>query len=387
MSRIYAAIFGSGLGHVTRSLAITEKLKEGNQFCFSSFDEGLEFLHQNGTSAFRAPSISLKWDEAGGVSGKDTFIRFPIAMSSFARQVLFEVEKISEFRPELVFSDSRLSSVFAAKSMSYPVVTVLNQLKILFPPRFRSGLYSAFLERIEGDILGLLWSPSDKILYPDLPPPFTIGEANLAHVDVAGKVIYTGFMTPAVNASPERLRKVSSVLQFDHRPLVFIQISGPKPTKSLFIELAIQSASELSKEFNIVISKGDPEGSHDPLKMANGGWLYEWCPIKDELFLISDALVTRAGHTTLSQCIIAGKPAVVVPIFNQSEQLWNAEKFAKLGLGIEIVPQEFSTEKLREALEICVQNDGLRSNVERIMRISEKYNGIERATDVIRSFL
>ena len=71
-------------------------------------------------------------------------------------------------------------------------------------------------------------------------------------------------------------------------------------------------------------------------RLANGAWLYDWCPVKDELFTLSDLVVARAGHSTIGQCIDAGKPAVLVPIHNHSEQIGNADKFSKLGLGLQI---------------------------------------------------
>jgi len=300
---------------------------------------------------------------------------------------VFEVDKISAYDPRVVLSDSRLSAIFAAKIVSIPVITVLNQLKILFPPRFRSGLYSALLERIEGDILGLFWTISDKLLFPDLPPPFTIGEANLSNVDVRNKLIFTGFMTSHVEPPSENLKKISSMLELDRRPLIFIQISGPKPTKYYFLDTAIQSAAILSREYNVVISKGEPSGSQSPVKLSNGGWLYDWCPVRDELFALSKMLIVRAGHATLSQCINAGKSAVVVPIFNQSEQLWNAKKFAKLGLGVDVDPRRLNAKTLVDALERCIDNDSFRSNAERVRQISEKFDGIETTADIIRAYL
>ncbi len=389
MKRVYAAVFGSGLGHVTRVQSIAQKLQSESDcyFLYSSFDEGYRFLKRNGELVNYCPSVDLRWNFAGGVSGGDTLVRFPYAFLGFAKQILFEMEKITSYNPRVVLSDSRLSAVFAAKSRLYPVITILNQIRILFPPRFRKGVYGDFLERIEGDMLGLFWSASNEILFPDLPPPFTIGEANVSGIDVSNKIRFTGFMVPKFGIPAERFSKVRSMLQLDSRPIVFMQISGPNATKEPFIKSALESSNLLSRNYNVIISKGLPSGSTLPMKLANGTWIYDWCPIKDELFLLSDVLVGRSGHTTISQCINAGKPSVLVPIYNHSEQIWNAEKFVRLGLGIAIRSENLNSGLLESSVERCMEDNTFRKSVEGLKRISDRYDGLETASDVMRGFL
>ncbi len=389
MQRIYAAVFGSGLGHVTRVEAIANNLQRtGNyEFLYSSFDEAYDYLKKYNRAVNYSPSVDMNWNIAGGVSGAGTIFSFPRAFSAFGKQIAFETEKISSYNPRVVLSDSRLSAVFAAKSRFYPVVTILNQIRILFPPRFRKGMYGDLLERAEADLLGLFWSASNEVLFPDLPPPNTIGEANISNVDVSNKIRFTGFMTSKVTIAESRLAQVHHSLQMDSRPIVFMQISGPNATKKAFIDPVIESASTLARRYNVVISKGFPSGTSVPSKLASGAWVYEWCPIKDELFALSDVLVARSGHTTIAQCINDAKPSVVIPIFNHSEQIWNAQKFEKLGLGISIRSERLSSARLQNSIESCIEDKRYKQNMLRLKDISDRYDGIATAADVLREFL
>ena len=195
MRKFYFPTFGSGLGHATRVHALAEKLKQsGDEFLYSSFEEGLDFFHAKGERVYECPSIDLRWSDAGGFSSRGSFTRFPIALLAFSKQLAFERRIMSSFHPNLVISDSRLSGVFAARAQSYPVITILNQFKILFPPRFRRSTFSRDFENIEGNVLGLFWTLSDEVLMPDLPPPYTIGEANVAGTASARRIKYVGFM-------------------------------------------------------------------------------------------------------------------------------------------------------------------------------------------------
>src|SRR5579872_4859965 len=198
---------------------------------YSSFEEGLDYLVSHGKFPARSPSIDLKWSSEGGFSSKDSFLGFPRAIITFFKQIGFESDLLSRFNPKVVLSDSRVSPIFAAKSKSIPVVTLLNQFKVLFPSRFRGNRMSHFYERIAGDVLGLFWSLSNEVLMSDLPPPYTIGEANVEGTDVSNRLRYVGFTSPRNYPDFARLEKVRIALEFDQRPLVFMQISGPNATK------------------------------------------------------------------------------------------------------------------------------------------------------------
>ena len=177
---------------------------------------------------------------------------------------------MAKFGPSLVVSDSRLSTVLAARQKSYPVITMLNQFKVLFPPRFHGEPVGRFYERIAGDVLGLLWSLSDQVLMTDLPPPYTIGESNLEGTDVSNIVRYVGFTSPRVEISEEQLKSARQQLGIDGRPLVFIQISGPDATKQRFVDTVMRSTNALAKSYNVVVSLGYLNGSGRPADSRTG---------------------------------------------------------------------------------------------------------------------
>jgi len=195
-----------------------------------------------------------------------------------------------------------------------------------------------------------------------------------------------GFTSPETNPSEENIRSAKRLLELDGRPLAFFQISGPDATKRTFVETVLQSSEELTKRYNVVISMGYPSGSEEPRRLASGAWIYEWCPVKDELFMLSSLVVARAGHRTIGQCIDAGKPAVLVPIHNHSEQIGNANKFSRLGLGIDIRSEKLTVQSLSESVEACMSDPKYRANVERLQKISKMYNGIQRCAEVIDSY-
>ncbi len=389
MHKIYFAVFGSGLGHATRVLDVAECLgANGDRIRYSCSGQGLEYIRTRKPEmdAIECPSFDVEWTEEGGFSGKDFLLHFPLMLRSFLNQVAFEAESIAKFGPKVTVSDSRLSAVLAAKSKSCPVITMLNQFKVNLPPRFRGDMLGRLYERVGGDVLGLMWSLSEQVLLTDLPPPYTIGEANVSGTDLSNIVRYVGFTSPSLEVSEDRLQKAREVLGFDGRPLVFFQISGPDATKKRFIDIALKSAGALSSKYKVVVSMGYLGGSGESRRLTDGTLLYDWCPIKDELFILSDVLVARSGHRTIGQCIDAGKPAVLVPIRNHSEQLGNADKFQRLGLGIAVPPEALDAERLTDSIDSCMRDPKYRKNVEAVRLVSKKYNGIEKCAEIIDSY-
>jgi UDP-N-acetylglucosamine--N-acetylmuramyl-(pentapeptide) pyrophosphoryl-undecaprenol N-acetylglucosamine transferase len=367
---------------------LSERLRqEGDDFRFSCSSQAVSYLRKvrRGGSVLESPHLDVEWKD-GSFSSRDFLPHFPLIFNSFLKQVAFESARMGKFDPNIIVSDSRLSAVLAARMKSYPVVTILNQFKVIFPPRFRVYGLGRVYERFAGDVLGLLWSLSDQVLMTDLPPPYTIGEANLKGNDVANIVRFVGFTSSRLHIDDARLSAAKRVLEIDHKPLVFVQISGPEETKQRFVDTVLKSTDGLSKRYNVVVSIGAVNGSPEPRRLANGTWLYEWCPIKDELFSLSDLVVARSGHRTIGQCIDGGKPAVLIPIHNHPEQIGNAERFRELGLGLDIKSEDLNPSILTDFVEQCLEDSKFADRVDSLRTISKKYDGIGKCAEIINSY-
>ncbi|MFI5422282.1 MAG: glycosyltransferase, partial [Nitrososphaerales archaeon] len=139
--------------------------------------------------------------------------------------------------------------------------------------------------------------------------------------------------------------------------------------------------------YNVVLSLGYPSGSTTPRKITNGVWLYEWCPVKDELFQLSSLMVARAGHGTIGQCINQGTPAVLIPIFNHSEQLANAEKYQRLGLGIALRAEILSKKSFVASVSHCLENPDYKERSQFLQGISRRYDGVDGVVRIVREYL
>jgi UDP:flavonoid glycosyltransferase YjiC (YdhE family) len=325
----------------------------------------------------------------GGFSVKDSLANVPIWFANFSRQVNQETRNMLMCSPDIVVSDSRLSPILAARLLKVPSVVLLNQIKLLLSPRLRDVAASRIFENVIGEFLGSMWAMADRVLVPDLPPPYTVSAHNVWDIgSAARKVEYIGFASPKPQISEEQVSKAANTLGFDRmQPLVFVHVSGPFQTRPALIKVALETAKRLDPKIQFVISEGNPKGESKPRRMGKLSWFYEWCPIRDEIIAISDLLVLRGGHVALSQAVQFGKPVVTVPIENHGEQLGNSAKVAELGAGVMLHPRRLRPEALGDAIEKVLGNSEYRKKAERLQRRAESLNGIDNVVQIIRSYL
>lgn len=390
VKRIYFTPYGVGLGHASRLITIAEKVKTNNiNIKFSSFGEAVDFISRYGYHCNQVPPVEFSWNSQGSFSMKNSISNIPSWCKNFTTQVVKEVEMMIKFSPNVVISDSRLSSIVSARLLGIPSLVLLNQIKLLLSPKLHSFKVARFVENLNGEFIGILWSLSNEILVPDLPPPYTISENNIWNTNsVIKKIKYIGFIAPKMNISEQQLFKVMNFLNFSkNKPIIFFHISGPSKTRLPIVLKILDAQKYFRNKIQYVVSEGKPNGDTQPQKLSDNGWYFEWCPIRDELFALSDILVLRGGHTTMSQAIQFGKPIISIPIENHAEQISNSCKIKKMGIGIMLKDDELSPENLSEAISYILNDNTYRSRSIEIMQFCEKLNGIQNVVNIVRSYI
>jgi UDP:flavonoid glycosyltransferase YjiC (YdhE family) len=386
MNKVYFAMYGVGLGHASRMLLVANNLSADATVQFSSFGDAVDYVRMHGFECLSVPPIDFGWGMDSGFSIKESIMKLPKNFLHFTAQLGTEGRNIRNFKPDVVVSDTRLSSLFMAKTFDVPCITILNQIKLLLSPRLRQISVARLFEDMLGEVLGSFWSMSESVLVPDLPPPYTLSEQNIWSVgSAANKLKYIGFMAPKPTISEEYVDKVAKLLGFNPRkPVVFAHISGPHETKMAVLKKVMDAFKDNGK-IQFVISEGKPNGDTVPRRMRNG-WYFEWCPVRDEIFAMSNLLIMRGGHSTLAQAIQYGKPVVTIPIENHGEQMGNANKAQKIGLGLMLKQKELKPEDVASAAERVLNDSSFDSNAKMLMDVANKLNGVENIVNTVRSY-
>jgi UDP-N-acetylglucosamine--N-acetylmuramyl-(pentapeptide) pyrophosphoryl-undecaprenol N-acetylglucosamine transferase len=386
----YFAPYGVGLGHASRLVMVADQLQgNGVDVRFSSFGEAAGYVSMKGYECATVAPVEFAWSMEGGFSVKHSIANIPVWFTNFTRQVNQETRNMTLYSPDVIVSDSRLSPLVAAKLVRIPSIVILNQVKLLLSPRLRQLAIARLFEGMVGEFLGSMWNMADRVLIPDLPPPYTISAHNVWDIGSAARRLeYIGFTSPKHYVTESEINKVAGRLGFDRsRPVVFIHISGPAETRMALVRIALEAVKKLDSKIQFVISEGRANGETEPKRIGESGWYYEWCPVRDEIFAMSDLLVLRGGHVALSQAIQFGKPVVTIPIENHGEQLGNSAKIAELGIGVMLHPKGLKPEQLADAIARVLANPEYKNKTMELQKMTEKLNGIENVVQIIRSYL
>jgi UDP-N-acetylglucosamine--N-acetylmuramyl-(pentapeptide) pyrophosphoryl-undecaprenol N-acetylglucosamine transferase len=389
-SSAYFAPYGVGLGHASRLLMVADYLRqEGINIQFSSYGEAASYVSMLGYKCATVSPVEFAWSMEGGFSVKDSIANIPVWFANFSRQVNQETRNMLGCNPDIVVSDSRLSPLMAARLLKVPSVVVLNQIKLLLSPRLRDLVASRIFENLVAEFLGSMWAMAERVLVPDLPPPYTLSAHNVWHIGSASrKLEYVGFASPRPQTNREQVIKTTNMLGLDRsRPLVFVHISGPVQTRPALLKVAVETAKRLDPKIQFVISAGKPGGISYPRRIGRLSWYYEWCPVRDEIFAASDLLVLRGGHVALSQAIQFGKPVVTVPIENHGEQLGNCAKMEELGAGVMLHPKRLRSDQLADAIEKVLGDSHYNKKATELQRLAERLNGIDNVVKIVRSYI
>jgi UDP:flavonoid glycosyltransferase YjiC (YdhE family) len=382
--RVYFAPCGIGLGHVGRLIPIAKKLRNADMV-FSTYKEGINYVKQEGLPLVEAPPIGFQVKPDGSVDFRQTAVNPGPFFASFTllKQIDFELRTIQQFKPDVIVSDSRMSSLMAGRVLRIPRICILNEFQPIIPRRTHHLRLARLADSITLALLGKMWTSGNTVLIPDFPPPYTICEGNLnipksfrKNVRLIGPILPTH---PNDLSIKEQLR--TKLKLPSDKPLIFVPISGPTLEKAFVTSVLRKILLEFPEDYEIVVSYGHPSTDSKPARHGNVT-IYNWLPNRFEYLKACDLVIGRAGHGTITQCMCYGKPAILIPTPNHTEQLTNARQARNLGVA-QIVLQEWLTkEKLLEKVE-----RGLREETAERLKYIQKgalsHDGLENAVRTV----
>lgn len=383
--RVYFGACGVGLGHVGRCVPVARKLLErGDEVLFSTYGDGSDYVRHEGLPLCEAPPIGFAVKPDGTVDFRQT-TAYPGVFSTFIflNQLRAELEFMKEFRPNFVVSDSRISSILAAKLLRIPVVSVLNLYHVRVP---REKRFLTLARIADGGILtviGLIWNLGEEVLIPDFPPPYTLSVNNLGIPPWRKRKVR--LIGPIIQVKPNDLpskREIREKLGIEvDEPMVFISISGPSQEKRYLISEMKELVKKFPSGYRVVMSLAEPNSSGEPIREGNVT-IYNWISNRFEFLKACDVVVARAGLGTISQSIFYGKPLVLIPTPSHTEQLNNAKVTETLKLGKMLDQRKLCYEGLIAAIR-DVSTEEYRRRAEEVQKEVLKYDAVRALVEVV----
>jgi UDP:flavonoid glycosyltransferase YjiC (YdhE family) len=330
----------------------------------------------------------MEVDITGSIDIKATTLLSGInSITTFLDQIRFEIQIIQSFDPDLVFSDTRLSSIYAAKLLKKPVVLLLNQ----FLPRVPREKDTIFFRLLDGSImttLGRSWALSNIILIPDFPEPFTISLDSLripsrigARVKLVGSILQK---SPGNNTNIDKTRENLGVEK--DQKLIYAGISGPRAERAPLINMLTPIFSNFPDGYKVIMSMGIPNGNSQINQKGNLS-LIPWIENRFDYLEACDVVVSRGGHETLMQSISYGKPSVIIPVPKHTEQYGNTRRAMELGVAKALHQKDLTFDHLLKYIDQLIDSKKTRATLEDIINMEYLSKGLDRAIEAIAEFL
>ena len=336
--RVIVAAAGTA-GHINPGLAIANKIKEeepDSEIIFIGTKRGLE------NDLVPRAGYELKTIEAYGLSKKISIENFKkmyatLMATGKARKI------IKEFKPDII--------VGAGGYICGPVVWAANKEKI--PVVLHES--NAFPGK------------AVKMLAPKVNTVLISFEEARSRIPNAKNIVFTG--TPVKiekrEYSAEEKNKILQTVNLDSNLPIVLVFGGSQGAQKINEAIIGIAKQKLNKDYQIMWATGPKQ--YDIIKekfedeklninMIENMKIVPYIYNMEEIMNISDIIVARSGAMTITEISNLGKPSILVPLPNVSNdhQLYNAKALEKVQAAKIILNKDLTAQKLNEDIKSMV---------------------------------
>ncbi len=383
---VYFGVNGVGLGHIGRCIPIALKLIElGDRVLFSTYGDACDYVERENLPFCRAPPINYIVKPDGEIDFRQTTV-YPgiFSIFIFMNQLRAEIRFMRSFNPDVIVSDSRVSTILAAKLLGIPLFTLLNVYRVTIPREKRFLKLAAIADGGILTVIGKVWSMGKEILIPDFPSPYTISAYNVSVPPRRESKIR--FIGPILPIKPKELPDKDVIRKKlgldDDEYLILAPISGPSQEKKYFSSIIRHILKKLPSKYRVIMSLGLPNSNEAPTQDGNM-IVYDWLPNRFEILKACDLVISRAGLGTITHAICYGKPLLLIPTPSQTEQVSNANSVAKLGVAKVLDQRSLNYSYLISTLQEMFFGSFV-DRAHQIQREVAKYDAVETMVEIIK---
>lgn len=328
--KVIIAAAGTG-GHINPGIAIANKIKEedkNSEIIFIGTDRGLE------NDLVPRAGYELKTIDAYGLSKKLTIENIKKMIKTL--KGYGEAKKIiTEFNPDIVIGTGGYicgATITAAHKLKIP--TMLHESNA-FP----------------GKAVTMLARKTDCILVSF--------EDAISRIKNAKKIVYTGTPTKItkINYTKEQIDTMKKNAGFDNKLPIILVFGGSQGARAINEAIIGIAKKNLNKEYQIMWATGPKQYDLIKEKFENENLninhiknmkIVPYIYNMEEVMNLSDVIVARSGAMTVTEISNLGKPSILVPLPNVSNdhQLYNAKVLEKVGAAKIILNKDLTDEKL-----------------------------------------
>lgn len=308
MQRLLYIVNGLGMGNSTRCHSVIQHhdpdqyeidvLTSGNGVRYFQHVDQIHIIDE-------FENLSYANDGDGNLSVPGSVLGLPVMVGRYARNVIKLRRKLRNGDYSAIIIDSDYSAIFVKRFAGNPIIALNNADIVVAECATRRPLPRGISMQYWVERLDNLFHR--KVPHHVISPTLTAGRGggNIVHVP------------PMVRAQLERREKSGKI---NH---VLIMLSGSD------FGMNTDFLDNLSLPEGILVDVIGRDGTSDD-RITYHGKIFD----NTELLSRADIMVINAGFSAVSEAVVLGCPAVVIPVANHAEQYINAALISELGLGV-----------------------------------------------------
>ncbi|SDZ37755.1 nucleotide disphospho-sugar-binding domain-containing protein [Bacillus sp. 166amftsu] len=375
MKKVFFGLSG-GLGPVLRCLPIASEFKNrGYEVSFSIYDKKSESVIREQGYRILTDDDPTMPKENLLVPSNDNFYNLDhyysqmgFLDSEFTRSwVSHRINMLSEYKPEVIFSDMSINTIIAAKYLKIPLISIVQSCyhpggtslnTWPSPPRNISKVTPIF-NQILSDLKLMKINRIEELFSGDISIVPGITELDPIDTNVYQNVYYTGLDRFDLVLSNKTFKSDNKyILVYPGR---LKDVTGNTGIK--IVESIIQAWKNQKQRIVVsVVGKIPPE----LLKEATDNIEFIQYFTTD-ILCNAQLFIHHGGHGSCLSSIAYGVPSLIIP--THSERVYNARQFCQLGLGDFILPDTFIAPHLFKLANYMISENSYR---EKLIKLKSK---------------
>lgn len=365
------------IGSTTKAIGIAKKLREkGCDVRFVMGGKLGELIENNYFYSYPAPQ-PVHRVEVSQINSFTDFMQWTgLSDQTYIEEaVKAEIKAMEDFRPDVIFAETRATAAISSKYMKIPSVMVAS-----WPcaPDFEANKnsksqfenFNKTIEYYDGKVVGneaeLIFLRADVKLAPTLPEL----EPQLQNVD---GVRYVGYMLD-VEEDKE------TICNFENKeyPQIFIYLSVGAISPQIYQQVINEAFKD--QPYNVICALGYHYDIKDKPKDSPNIKYYDYISAAS-VMKNTDLVIFHGGQDTMMTCLLNGVPGIVIP-GKHFERGYNATQLEKTGAAKILPVYGFRPKRLRLAVEEVLAGNYKNASQAMAERL-RTYGGTEQCADII----
>lgn len=139
-----------------------------------------------------------------------------------------------------------------------------------------------------------------------------------------------------------------------------------------------------TQQYRCLVNVGDYLDEYDEEEVPDNVVIEDWYP-QQSVVDQADVVIHHGGNNTFNECLYYGKPAIVMPYVWDGHD--NATRVDETNHGVKLHRSDWTAEELSEAIETCLTDEEIRTNVEATAEDMHASDGTRKAARLFDQLL